>query len=285
MYAQLGNIVFETLTGFSDYSEKRGTNMVQQSRIDDKARLQNTGEKLDEITLKVMVYSATTENPMELINLFQIARANGEILPFVWGNGIFAGNFVITDISKTVTKTDSTGNVQEAALDISLLECVIDEAAAEGEAAKKGFANLENGAQPRAGAFGSMADATTAALLLNEAMAEAAALDAEVAAIEGSANGRLMKFLKLIQKLDKIIKGLKAVQNKIFGNEGLLNKANNLIGQVKGAIRAAEKLKDLAKIQNFTDLNLANQGLQGAMSKTMGASQSIVALSAIRRNP
>jgi phage protein U len=286
MYAQLGNIEFEPITGFSEFTSKRETVMAQHDRINSKAKLQNTGEKLDEITIKLKLHFLFTV-PEDRIAEFQDARQSGEILPLVWGNGVFLGNFVITTISTTIQQNDDFGNIKEAELDIALIESVIDDPAAqlEAEARKRGFANVANGASPRLGAFGTLSDAQKASLLLAASESQAQKLNANNKEIEKNSKTRSQKFKDNIKRLDAITSAIQLAQNIIFGNEGLLLRSDILLTNMRGTLRAVAKLKSVSQAQDLGELNQANQDLATASRRTSGSSQSIASLSATRKKP
>ncbi len=284
MYAQLGDIVFEPITGFTEFSRKRETEIAQHSRINRKARLQNTGEKLDEITIKIKFHFLFA-NPEESIAELQDARQNGAILPFVWGNGVFVGNFVITTIAESLLQNDDVGNIKEVELDVSLIEYVEEDPAAQKqiEARKRGFANVENGAQARLGAFGTYSDAQRAALLLAASQSQSDKLNSNAEEIEKNSKARKQKFKDNIKRLDAIAALLSRAQNIIFGNEGLKARAEHLLTDIRGSMRAVAKLKSVSEIEDLASLNQANQALQNASRRTTGSSQTIASVTAIRK--
>lgn len=121
MYAQLGNIKFEGVKGFSSLEEVFGTNYAQHERIKGKPRLEAVGSNLDTISFTMKLHSSFT-NPEEDIEALRLNLINKEILPFVLGNGNVVGNFVISTMTKSTIFTDPVGNLIEASLSVSLLE-------------------------------------------------------------------------------------------------------------------------------------------------------------------
>lgn len=123
MYASLGDIVFQTLISFDSLSDKRETKYSQLALINGKPTLQRTGESLVEFSMGIMFHVAFCNPEDEFLKLDQ-ARRNGDILPFLYGNGFNEGSFVITNIERTINQTDGIGNFVEIVCNVSLLECV-----------------------------------------------------------------------------------------------------------------------------------------------------------------
>lgn len=121
MYAQLGNIRFEGLKGFSSIEQTYGVNYAQHERINGKPRLQAVGESLDTFTFDMYLHADFTD-PETDIETIRLAMVNREVLPLVLGNGNVVGNFVIPAFSKTTSFTDPVGNLIEATVSVELLE-------------------------------------------------------------------------------------------------------------------------------------------------------------------
>lgn len=141
MYAQLGNIRFEGVKGFTTLEESFGVNYAQHERIKGKPRLEFVGDVLDTIAIGIYLHSNFT-NPEDDIEALKIYMLNREILPLIWGNGKFVGNFVIPNFTKTTEFTDPSGNIISATLSIDLLESFTEEPLKEADkkAKEKAFA-------------------------------------------------------------------------------------------------------------------------------------------------
>lgn len=126
MYAQLGNIRFEGVKGFTTFEESFGVNYAQHERIKGKPRLEFVGEILDTIQIGIYLHSSFTK-PEDDINALKAYMLNKEILPLILGNGKLVGNFVIPNFRKTTEFTDPTGNIISATLSIDLLESFTEE--------------------------------------------------------------------------------------------------------------------------------------------------------------
>jgi phage protein U len=132
MYAQLGNIRFEGLKGFSNFSHERGVNYAQHELINGKPRLQAVGDNLDSISFGMYLHSEFT-NPEADIDSLRTAMQNREILPLILGNGRVLGFFVIPNFSQVNSFTDPLGNLIEVTLSVDLLESFSDNPLREAE--------------------------------------------------------------------------------------------------------------------------------------------------------
>ena len=121
MYAQLGNIKFETMVGFDSLDDTRAMNYAEHALIDSKPRLQRTGSALQELGISASFHVAFC-NPELQYDALNQACSNGEILTLVYGNGYVEGDFVIMSVSRKVNQTDSNGNYVHITCDISLKE-------------------------------------------------------------------------------------------------------------------------------------------------------------------
>jgi len=132
MYAQLGNIRFEGLKGFSNFSHERGVNYAQHDRINGKPRLQAVGDILDTISFEMYLHSEFT-NPESDIETLRLSMQNREILPLILGNGRVLGFFVIPNFSQVNSFTDPKGNLIETTVSVELLESFTDDPLRESE--------------------------------------------------------------------------------------------------------------------------------------------------------
>lgn len=123
MFAQLGNIIFENLKTFNEYSNRSSANYAEHAMLDGKPILQRTGSSLSEINISIR-FHASFCNPKLELNKLKEARDQGEILPLLWGNGDVEGEYVITDIDETKEDADQQGNVLSYSISLTLKEYV-----------------------------------------------------------------------------------------------------------------------------------------------------------------
>lgn len=121
MYAQLGEIKFELLRGFSSYEDEKSSNYAELPLIDGKPKLQRVGENLQEVTLGMSFHAGFCVPKTEYENL-NAYRISGEILQLIYGNGDYEGDFVIVSIKKTIVTAADDGSAVHMICDVVLKE-------------------------------------------------------------------------------------------------------------------------------------------------------------------
>jgi putative transposase len=83
MYAQLGNIRFDLITYFNGFDEAKSYNFAEHQRIENKPRLQYTGESLEELNIKLN---------FQVLNPFTGKPCRAVLVGFLdWKSGGLAG--------------------------------------------------------------------------------------------------------------------------------------------------------------------------------------------------
>jgi len=121
MYLQLGDIVFEGLLGFESFNDTIEASYAQHELINRKPRLQRTGDGLREFTGKIALHAGFCI-PEEQYEKLEAKRSSGEIMPLLYGNGKYEGDYILKSINRTPAQTDQTGAYVLITLDITLLE-------------------------------------------------------------------------------------------------------------------------------------------------------------------
>lgn len=121
MYAILGDIKFEGYKGFQELTGTNETVLSEHPVIEGKPRLQMTGEKLEEISLKFLLHASFC-NPESELEKLQSYRRQGQVVPFVAGDGTTFGDYVIKSIARSYTQTDNSGAIIGIELDVTLTE-------------------------------------------------------------------------------------------------------------------------------------------------------------------
>lgn len=149
MYAQLGNIAFEGLKGFDSLTSKKSVNYAEHALIEGRPRLQRVGTNLEELSISIRLHASFTD-PESDISAMETAKEDGEIMPLVLGNGVFAGEYVILSLSRTLEQTDPLGNIVSAKVSLELKEVYNPDPlrTVRTEALTQGFANGDGGATP-----------------------------------------------------------------------------------------------------------------------------------------
>lgn len=121
MFAQLGNVRFDLITYFNGFDEAKAYTFAEHSRIENKPRLQYTGESLEELNIKLNFHSSFCNPEKEITKLRTLADTHNP-QPFILGNGKYIGTYVIQEISSTLKQSDKQGNVISIQTQIKLKE-------------------------------------------------------------------------------------------------------------------------------------------------------------------
>ena len=91
MYAQLGGTVFKGLLGFDSFNRSRGVKTVDVELINNKPRIQRTGEALAALSLSITLASEFVDDIPATIQGLYSSMSDGEILPLLGGDGTVFG--------------------------------------------------------------------------------------------------------------------------------------------------------------------------------------------------
>lgn len=121
MYAQLGNIIFTPVKGFTEVSFTSETNLVEHALIDGKPKLQRVGENLENLDVSIL-FDIAFCNPQAEIDALKSSRQAGEVMPLIMGNGRFVGNYVIRTVDQTNANEAPDGTLLQAEVSLTLIE-------------------------------------------------------------------------------------------------------------------------------------------------------------------
>lgn len=284
MYAQLGNIRFEGLKGFSSFEETYGVNYAQHDRIKGKPRLEAVGDVLDTVSFEMYLHSSFTD-PESDIKTLRTSMQNREVLPLVLGTGVVLGNFVIPSLTKTTSFTDASGNLIEATLSVELLECFDENPLNESEkrAKNQAFATNEKNSNvrtvlpvqpsPSMGITRSVMQLDTSGKLIEQ---RTAAAEANPAASEFHSD-------KIGFSLTDIEQGVNQIQSQLSGAEDLAELVTSLPAALQAVNTAAQNMKEVLPIADINDFKVFNKQLQAAILQAKTASVPLNNQSIIRR--
>ncbi len=124
MFAQLGNIVFDGLFGFSDLRfDGQQASYAEFALFNRKPTIQKVATSLLQITASVTLHVDFC-NIEEKLTALQDYRNSGQVLPLLMGNGLLIGNFVVTDTPFSVDVAFPDGTFQQISIDLTLKESV-----------------------------------------------------------------------------------------------------------------------------------------------------------------
>ena len=121
MFAQFGNIQFDLITYFNGFDEAKSYNYAEHARIENKPRLQYTGESLEEVNIRLNFHSSFCNPESEMAKLKTLAATHSP-QSFILGNGKYMGSYVMEEISSTLEQTDKQGNTISIQTQIRLKE-------------------------------------------------------------------------------------------------------------------------------------------------------------------
>jgi phage protein U len=121
-YCRFGDISFSVADGITGFSSETGFDYAKHDIVTGKPTLQAMGEKLQEVTIEIMLRSILGHDVPGVIESLENLKTSGKAQKLVFGSGVYQGNFVLKEISSKVLKTDETGVIQSADLTLNLLE-------------------------------------------------------------------------------------------------------------------------------------------------------------------
>lgn len=284
MYAQLGNIRFEGLKGFSAFSHDRGVNYAQHELINGKPRLQAVGDNLDNISFSMYLHSEFTNPEADIENL-RLAMQNREILPLLLGNGRVLGFFVIPNFSQVNSFTDPKGNLIEVTLSVELLESFSDDPLRQSElqAIQNSFATSQRNSNVRS--------------VLPPKLSEGMGMTAEISKIQTSATvtGIYTAKIEAIPSRSeywsgKINKSLTDIEGRLTTVQSILSDASNLQDLAQDMPAAlndvyvrVQNMKAVLPVSDVNSFKILNQQLSGSIINLNSTNLGISNNSIIRR--
>lgn len=284
MYAQLGNIRFEGLKGFSSFDETSGVEYAQHPRINRKPRLEFTGDMLDAISFEMYLHSSFTD-PESDIEELSTAMTTRQVLPLILGNGNFAGNFVIASLNKQPSFTDPSGNYIEITVSVELLEFYSDDPLldAQRQAIKDSFATSARSSNvrsvlpakmsPAMSVTDSIGDIQTQGVRINQYTEDAEAKPSTFNYYSGQIN----------KTLDNMEDSVQTVQDKLSDSQDLLDLATTLPTAMQEIYTNIQNMKAIFPITDIESFKVLNRQLQGSILKAKTANVKISNQSIIRR--
>lgn len=119
----LGEMIFEVVDAPRRFQLTEKSSYAEIPKIEAKPGLQWTGEELRSLNLTFRLNPAWG-NPEEQLQELQQAREEHIALSLTIGTGVFAGDYVIEEISSTLSRTDLQGNIVECSVSVRLKETV-----------------------------------------------------------------------------------------------------------------------------------------------------------------
>lgn len=121
-YLRLGELKLTSGDGVTAFTEAVGYNYVRLDIATGKPVLQSIGETLSEITLNISLRAALGHDVDQMLGQIDQIRRSGSPQKFVFADGIYKGDYVITQRDVAIIRTDAQGTVMEADLALTLIE-------------------------------------------------------------------------------------------------------------------------------------------------------------------
>jgi len=284
MYAQLGNIRFEGLKGFSSFSETIAATYAQHARINRKARLEATGNELDAISIE-MYFHANFTDPEADIEAIRVATVNHEILKLVLGNGNVVGDFVITSFEKTIDFTDPSGNIISATVSAELLESFSEDPLGESQksAINSAFATTTRNSNVRAILPQKPSEGMGVTMNVSAITASAIQINQYTEAAEANTSTFEYYSGQIDSALDNVENYISDIQVQLSEAEDLIDFATSLPLALQDVYTRVQNMRAVLPISDIGQFKILNSQLQGSVLAARTANTGISNQSIIRR--
>lgn len=284
MYAQLGNIKFEGVKGFTSLEETFGVNYAQHERIQGKPRLEAVGDVLDTISFSMYLHSSFT-NPEEDIEAIRVAMKNREILKLVLGNGRVVGNFVIPGFTKTTSFTDPMHNLIEATLSVELLESFSEDPLNESKkkASENAFATTARNSNVRSIQSPVLSPGMEVSAGVSEMQTSGNLVAQYTASVEKNPATSGYYSVKINETLDSIEGNIQKVGNLIDSDPDIGDLAPSLPSALSGVNTSVQNIKSVLPISDIESFKVLVSQLRASIVSARTANTAISNQSIIRR--
>lgn len=283
MRAQLGDIQFTGLYGFSQLSERESTDFAVHELASNKPRLQHVGWALDEKTVGIRLHSMF-EDPEARIEELRAARIKAESMPLVYGNGVYKGDFVIEKMEIEARQTDRDGNLISVDIVLDLLEYFDpnQDQSERVEAIRNALA-IESANPIIFDRDGTLSEAAAAQQSYVQALAEANAIrrDAEQAAAD--AGRRKRAFNRIIDRVRDFENAMERFRTLILRGIDRYNNAAQMVESAEAAIEQARWVGVGSELESVTATIEASRRLRESIQAANRATDPFVGQGAARQ--
>ncbi len=265
MYAQLGSIVFEGLRSPTEFGGSHAASLAEHARIEGKPRLQKTGNQLQTRNLSLTLHASFCSPESVFASLVEACDAS-TIMPYILGNGIYVGDFVIETLDHDIIHADPIGNVVHMVVSVKLKESYdVDRAGRLAQQARQGaYATASAGASPlRIVTPPRPSLGTTAGQDLKDIRLESKAIDLNVTKAKAQPGRWATLGTKISASLDKIEKSSQQFQSKII-DPALSPFAGETAQALLGVYSSVQNMRTALPITDINSLQNFNNGLQGS---------------------
>jgi len=286
MYAQLGNIQFDGLFGFSAMSQNTAEKYAEMPRIESKSDLQHIGTELETIPLTITLHREFQE-PQPIIDQLREWSNAGEILPFLDGNGKVYGQFVITTLAENILVMDTDGTKIVVTVNIELKEYFdSDKDATEAVNAKKSALALEENKPVRVSSLTTQSTPLLQTLTITAEAKNNSIDSVELVALASEApDQKDSLLLKTKTKMASAVAGFSDALNKVEDNLIKFNNASvNFKSDLEAILVASEALRFAAENKDLTNAVLSSDLLATRIDNLNVSLLPLNTLAILRRN-
>lgn len=284
MYAQLGNIRFEGLKGFSSFEQSFGVNYAQHELINRKPKLEATGENLDTINFDMYLHSDFTDPEADIL-LIRNAITNREVMTLILGNGTVVGDFVIPSASVSTNFTDPNGNLIECTISVELLESFNEDRLKESkkQASKNAFATTARDSNVRSVMSPKISPAGTVST--NVAKLQASDVKIRQYAAASKADPETVGFfsVKTVNSLDDMEKGITDINSALETMPDLVGLSPDIVPALESVYTEIQNIRGVLPITDVDSFILFAQQLSISVQAVKDACVIIFNESIIRR--
>jgi phage protein U len=247
MFAQLGQHIFQGLKSPHAWSESHAERYGKIALVNGKDVIQHTGRELSEMSIEI-VYSIEFCEPATEIEALRQSMNKAEVLPFISGDGVIIGKFIITAVDVEKSKFSHSGYLELASVSLNLLEYDYPVAQKSGGKALK---SAKPTPLPPAPPVASVANAICSDI--DDATLNVNAAATTVEDVEKNRKTFKQGVREVRQLSDNAARSYTTAKTKLVATEKIAQRAGQLPTSLDGAIRYAE---NLATISNSADMDV-----------------------------
>lgn len=121
-YLRLGNLYLSAGDGPNSFEESQSFTFAAHDMATGKPILQAIGSALKQISLAISLRAARGHDVAGTIRALEVMLHSGEPQKFVFADGVYVGEYVITEKGVSITRTTTAGTIVEADVSITLQE-------------------------------------------------------------------------------------------------------------------------------------------------------------------
>jgi phage protein U len=274
MFAQLGNHIFQGLKSPGSWDESYGKRYSKIPLINGKDVIQSTGEELVEIGLSIR-YSIDFCEPATEIEALKASMKASEVLPFLSGEGVVIGTFVIKGIDVTNESFSSSGRLEAASVDLELLEAAYAEAPQSKPVALKSAKPTVQ--KPVPAVTGSAKSITKD---ISKAQSAVNSMKSTVAKVKKGVKSYKRAVREIRQLATSAQQAYSSAKTKLEATKKIIKRASQLPTSLDDALKYAENLAKIDTVMDTTVMEMNVKEMSDRADKVSTTAAPVVAFAA-----